>query len=168
MQRKLPLIISILCLSLLFLVSTFYGEKYFVFNSTDSLPEGFYRIIKKSEYGLGDLVVFPIPDSVKGIVTDRHWLPKDGLLIKNIVGVPGDSFSTLDGKYIVKNELIGSILKNDSEGRPMPVFCKKDTVESGFLVARRGVKTSFDSRYFGALPSEKIIGVAEPFFLFKK
>jgi len=168
MQKIIPLTISGIALLCLFILSSFYGNKYFIYNSTESLPEGFYRIIKKQNYHRGDLVVFPIPDSVLQVVTDRHWLPKDGLLIKNIVGVSGDSFSISGGKYVVRGELFGEILKADSQGRMMPVFSDDGVISHGFLVARRGVKTSFDSRYFGPVSADKIIGVAEPIFLFNR
>lgn len=167
MQRILAIGVTIVSITLLITMSTFYGKKYIILNTTDSLPHGFYKIVKKEKYCLNDLVVFPIPASVKRTVVGRHWLPENGLLIKNIVALPGDSFSTLEGKYVVKDEFIGSILKIDSEGRSMPVFEKNDTLNSGILVARRGVKTSFDSRYFGAIPIDNILGVAVPFFLFE-
>ncbi len=167
MQRIVPLAIAVSCVLGLLFVSTFYGKKYFILNQTQSLPRGFYRIIEQEDYHRGDLVAFHIPDTIRTFIESKYQLPRDAYLMKYIVGVPGDTYSISNGKFVVEGELIGDVLAADSEGGPMPVYHYKGVLEQGVLVAKKELSTSIDSRYFGPVSQGDIIGVAEPFLLFE-
>ncbi len=167
MQRIVPLAIAVLSVLGLLFMSTFYGKKYFILNQTASLPRGFYRIIERQDYNRGDLVAFHIPDTIRTFIESKFQLPRDAYLMKHVVGIPGDSYSITNGEFVVQGELIGDVLSTDPEGKPMPLYEYNGILDRGLLVAKKGLNTSIDSRYFGPIAQGDIIGIAKPLLLFE-
>lgn len=165
MKRFLPLGGGIIFLLLLIGVTPFSGVKLLIYNYTDSLPHGIYRL-HSGAVQKGDLVVFVPPDQAKKIIRDRDYLHEGGYLMKYLVGKAGDSISTSNGQFVVAGENYGEILSQDKEGRALTPYPFSDHVIEGYIVAVKGNKRSFDSRYFGPIPRASIIGKATPLWLF--
>ena len=165
MKRFLPLGGSLIILLFLIGVTQVSGMKLFIYNSTDSLPHGIYRI-HSGAFQQGDLVVFVPPDQAKKIIRDRHYLREGGYLMKYLVGKAGDSIRTCNGQFVVAGANYGEIFSHDKEGRALPHYPFSDQVKEGYIVAVKGHNRSFDSRYFGPIPRASIIGRATPLWLF--
>ena len=84
-RRFFPLIGSGILIASLALGGRMFPAVWFVYNYTDSLPKGFYRIEKKPFYHRGDLLVFKVPEEVRQMVKDRHWLRDNGFLVKPLI-----------------------------------------------------------------------------------
>jgi len=125
--------------------ATFFARPVIIYNATDSLPHGLYLVVQKPDYERGDLVVFPVPESVKALVRQRRWLPDGAYLIKSIAGRNGDLLSTKIGRCFVNGVDFGAVEKVDRTGQPLPVF-----------------SINRDSRYFGPIKERQIIGEAVP------
>ena len=164
MRRFIPLLSSCVFILLIALVSVFSPFPLFIYNTTDSLPHGIYLVVPR-EYRYGDLVVFRVPDDVRSLVHERQWLPDDGFLMKRVAALPGDRVCTAGGRFVIDESDYGLVLDKDSMGRPMPRFDFCGILEEGVVVALAGSGNSFDSRYYGPLPVDAIIGVAFPLVL---
>ena len=49
------------------------NKPYIIWNTTSSLPKGFYRI--EQGYTYGDIIAFDIPKKIQKLVEERHWIP---------------------------------------------------------------------------------------------
>ena len=67
------------------------------------------------------------------------------------------------------NELrVGSVQATDSLGRPMPTNTGCYRLQSGeYFLLSTAIKNSFDSRYFGPVVEDGILGVATPLLIFE-
>ena len=164
MRCFIPLLSSGVFILLIALASVFSPFPVIIYNTTDSLPHGFYVVVPR-EYRYGDLVVFRVPDDVRSLVRERQWLPDDGFLMKRVAALPGDRVCTAGGRFVIDESDYGLVLDKDSMGRPMPRFDFCGILEEGVVVALAGSGKSFDSRYYGPLPLDAIIGVAFPVLL---
>jgi len=165
-RRFFPLIGSGILIASLALGGSLFPAVWFVYNYTDSLPKGFYRIEKKPLYHRGDLLVFKVPEEVRQIVKDRHWLRDNGFLVKPLIGLRGDFVCTRFGRFKVAGHDFGGIEKSDKEGRKLPEYDAYGVVQSGFLVGIEGMANSFDSRYYGPIQESAVLGIAVPLWLF--
>ncbi|HHH72416.1 MAG TPA: S26 family signal peptidase [Sulfuricurvum sp.] len=142
--------------------ATFFARPVIIYNATNSLPHGLYLVVRKPVYERGDLVVFPIPESVKGLVRQRHWLPDGAFLIKPIAGKNGDMLSTKSGRCLLNGVDFGMVETVDRTGQPLPVFSINRRLENGEIAVVNPTPHSFDSRYFGPISERQIIGKVVP------
>ena len=154
-------------------------------NDTDALADSFSmgesavadRYAKRgSDYSLerGMLVLACLPDEVAKLAYERHYIAsgkcKGGYapVGKYIQAIPGDEVRfTSDG--IIVN---GSLLENskpyamDGEGRAMPVMLQDMVLPKDELVLLNNYAGSFDSRYYGPIPSRYVVGTLKPVLTF--
>lgn len=160
------LIVTGLAIAVLAVMSCLRPQVLLLYNYTDSLPHGFYFVEKRDVYKRGDMVVFPVPRSVRLLVKKRRWLHEKGFLMKPLIGVKGDSVCTKRNRFRVGGNDFGGIQLHDEQGLPLPRYAVCGVLKEGFLVGVEGMSNSFDSRYFGPVPERSVIGVAIPFWLF--
>ena len=119
--------------------------------------ENDYLIVSRQSYGLfgGE------PERGDVVVTHSELKTDDGsekLIIKRVIGTPGDAISVTDGKVYVNGELLDDSYTKDgyTQGAIEDLVVPADTVFC--LGDNRGV--SLDSRYpeVGFIPEEDIVG----------
>ncbi|MBE7156877.1 MAG: conjugative transfer signal peptidase TraF [Rhodospirillales bacterium] len=131
-----------------------------VINDTPSLPEGFYQKTSRP-VGKGSFVLLCLPP---GELSARPYAR--GLLLKQIVAVPGDRVCidaagvTVNGQPLVNS----AQLAVDRDGAPLPRLALTDyTVRENEVLAMSTYNPrSFDGRYFGPLQRGSILAVVEP------
>lgn len=165
--RFKPLIYSVLIVCLLAVVCVLFASRKLVRNSTDSLPHGIYYVSKKDTYSRGDIVSFPVPEEVGGMVIDRGWLKEGGVLLKKIAALPGDEVCVEGSTLTINSEPKAGIKSVDSQGRPLPKYesCGPLGKDEIFLLHPED-EESFDSRYFGPVATKEIKGAAKPLWIF--
>lgn len=129
-----------------------------------------------SDYSLerGMLVLACLPDEVAKFAYERNYIArgkcKGGYapVGKYIQAISGDEVRfTSDG--IIVN---GSLLENsepyamDGEGRSMPVMLQDMVLPKDELVLINNYAGSFDSRYYGPIPSRYVVGTLNPVLTF--
>lgn len=167
LNRFKPLYYSLIILLIIILFSTLFSSIKFIYNNTDSLPRGLYYIYKKDNYLYKDIVCIKIPLSVKKLVSERNYLPaKKSYFLKPIVAMEGDSVCVDNWEFSINNESKIKINKFDSSGRPLPKinFCKRLSNNQIFL-ASLSKNNSFDSRYFGPVNKNSVLGVSVPLWI---
>jgi len=108
--------------------------------------------LRKRELQLGEIVLFAAPDTLKQRIEKAGGYigPRD-LFVKRVAALPGDWISVVDGHVQVNGEEIEpadpKLRIDPTEVPPGMVFVLGDNYE-----------LSLDSRYFGLLPQDRVIG----------
>lgn len=128
-----------------------------VWNASASLPIGLYRTVPGTPER-GDLVLARPPESAVLLADRRHYLPAGVPLVKRIAAVGGDRVCTFAASVFIDGHLAARPLAADRAGRPLPRWngCRVLGDDELFLLA--DAADSFDSRYFGPVPTANIIG----------
>jgi len=140
-----------------------------VINETPSEPLGVYRVVahRKEEYLRGMRVLFAVPVEVRAIVYGRGWLRNGLPLMKEIQGLAGDRICIFANRLEINGRPSGPVFAEDSQGLPLPRLRGCFEVPAGcFFAASQRIATSFDGRYFGALPLDVLQGEARPVWTF--
>ena len=143
-----------------FLVKTFLVQAFEIPSPSMemTLVKGDRVLVNKLSYDLhdvnrGDVIVFTRPASLSGGPDD----PKD--LIKRVIGRPGDTVQSRDGKVYVNGRLLEEPYLQKgvvTDGMDEPV-----TVPEGHVwVMGDNRGDSADSRVFGPVPEDTIVGRA--------
>jgi conjugative transfer signal peptidase TraF len=137
-----------------------------IYNASASAPLGFYRVLPKNSLRYGDLVLVKTPESVRSLAAERHYLPLNVNLVKRIAALPGDRICAINGVVSIKGKQVATQLLADSDGRKLPHWsgCQVLTAGEVFLLMEN-VPDSFDSRYFGPVSADSILGRLVPIWL---
>jgi conjugative transfer signal peptidase TraF len=154
-------------LAALVLPVTFRLPVRVVYNSSDSVPRGWYRIDAAGSLHVGDLVLAEMPEAAAALAARRDYLPAGVPLLKRVAAVApqhvcGDgSTVSVDGRPAADTFLA------DSRGRSLPAWrqCRPLSEGEVFLLSTSH-PASFDSRYFGPVAVTAVIGVASPVWTF--
>lgn len=130
-----------------------------LYNPTDSAPIGWYRLHKNAKLTRGTQIAAYAPDWARVLADERHYLPYDYPLIKTILAISGDKVCYHKNRMSVPNWPDIPVQTQDSLGRDMPVKSGCITLTSGqFLIVSPDVQAGFDSRYFGPIERQNILG----------
>lgn len=145
-------------------------------NLTPSYPLGLWRIVpKNADYGVGDLVfVCPPKTAIFEMAVERGYLPLGlcpggtGPLIKTIAATSGQSVEIgptvmIDGLPVANSD----IRRKDASGRALAPAAG-GVVPAGAVFLLSDYSGSFDSRYFGPIPSRGILGLAQPVLIYAR
>lgn len=141
------------------------GLKY---NSTDSMPHGWYRIVDSGAHARrGDLVIVSPPHTVAfGYAFQRGYFTERDLLLKRLVAVSGDRLD-IDENGVRVNGLRLSNSRpkaRDEAGWPLlQVYLPDYPLQDGEVLLMSDYSAaSFDGRYFGPIPRACIRSVVRP------
>jgi conjugative transfer signal peptidase TraF len=143
-------------------------------NLTPSYALGLWRIVPLDrDARVGDLVFLCPPRTPAfALAIERGYILR-GLcpgwmtpLIKTIAAIPGQHISItttvrIDGLTIPQSD----VRENDAEGRALAPWAG-GVVPAGHLFLYSDFAGSYDSRYFGPVPAEGLLGRAEPVLTF--
>ena len=139
-----------------FVVKTFLVQAFYIPSGSmlPTLQEQDRVLVNKLSYDLhdvhrGDIIVFKGPEQAEGEVKD---------LIKRVIGLPGETVEAHDGKVFVDGKAIDeSYLGDGITTGPL----EQTKVPAGhYWVMGDNRGNSKDSRYFGAIDKDLIIGRA--------
>jgi signal peptidase I len=157
LQENLILIAIALCLALL--IRTFVAEPRYI--PSDSMLPTLHRgdrlVVEKISYlsqppKFGDIVVFQPPEELQ-----RRGYLKDQAFIKRIIGTPGKQVSITDGKVYINGQ---PVEENYIAEPPILPMEERQVPPDQFFVMGDNRNDSNDSRYWGFLPKQNIIGRA--------
>lgn len=138
-----------------------------IVNFTASIPRGVYWISPDVRPQRGDLVVFPIPASVRDLLYERRYVPKSiGLLAKPVTAIEGDHVCVRDQQLLVNGHVAGRVLGVDRDGKPMPRYGGCSGLSTGEIFVSTQYDNSFDSRHFGPIPLSVVRGTISAIIVF--
>ncbi len=135
----------------------------FLWNASESVPIGLYRLHPAGRLAVTDLVAVLPPEPLATLLADGHYLPRGIPLLKRVLALPGQTVCRDRLAITIDKIELGAAREHDSRGHPLPVWqgCCKIADGEVFLMNWQSAD-SLDGRYFGVLPTSAIIGRAEP------
>lgn len=136
-----------------------------VYNASDSVPVGWYRISPANSLAPGDLVLVHLPPEVKSLAAQRGYLPANVPLLKTVAATAPQRVCVQGSQVRIDGELVARLMRWDRQARALPTWqaCRHLVGDELFLLS--GNPASFDSRYFGPTSVDAVIGRAQPLWL---
>lgn len=146
---------------LLFISSGKKRLPHIVWNVSPSVPVGLY-VLDIGTLRVGDTVVLHLPPLAERLAVGRRYLPASGLLLKPIAAIAADRVCRWQAHVLINGRVQAKAALRDSAGRLLPPWqgCRLLRPEELFVLSP--LSGSFDSRYFGPIPRNAVIGVARP------
>ncbi|TWB18442.1 conjugation peptidase TraF [Nitrospirillum amazonense] len=137
-----------------------------VWNASASAPIGLYRVRSNTQLIRGDLVLVRPPSAVASLAAARGYVPAGVPLIKRVAALAGDTVCGEQRSVAINGEPVPTRLETDRLGRPLPTWEGCRMLQAGELfLLMRDVPDSFDSRYFGPVRVESVIGQLVPLWI---
>ena len=139
-----------------------------LYNPSPSAAVGWYKLSPNNYAHRGDLVAALAPINGATLALEREYFPPNIPLIKTVWAISGEEICHVDGQVLVKGRPALIVLKHDVLGRLLPSRsgCYELLKDEVFLISN-DVQTSFDSRYFGPVKRENLLGCVEYLGKFK-
>lgn len=143
---------------LLFVVAIRYytdNVGYFVFTTSPSLKHRFFYVdLRRKEPKRGEYIAFWLyPDK---IISEKQRS------IKEVVCFPGDVLEVRGRDYYCNGVYLGRAKERSKKGIPVDNFKWNGVIPEGMYFVMGVHPDSYDSRYYGFVSKERIIGVGKP------
>lgn len=143
--------ITLISLAIILPIRFYVAQPFFVRGASmeSSFQDGNYLVIDEISYRFGspkrgEVIVFRAPTG------------SAQFLIKRIIGLPGETIAIHDGKVMINDkELIEDYLSEPTSGDINRVLGEEE-----FFVLGDNRDSSFDSRQWGVLPGDNVVGKA--------
>ena len=137
-----------------------------VYNPSDSVPRGWYRISGircPDSLHVGSIVLARIPAAAAAQAAQRGYLPAGVPILKRIGAVAPQSVCVRKQVVRIDGAAMATARTHDGMHRPLPVWqqCRALAGDELFLLSDTN-PASFDSRYFGPITASAVLGVARP------
>ncbi|MFW7342281.1 S26 family signal peptidase [Pollutimonas sp. H1-120] len=142
---------------------------HLIYNPSDSVPVGWYRIRPTGPTRIGSIVLARLPADVAALAAQRGYLPSHIPLLKRVGAVAPQHVCIVDGQVRIDGVPVAAVLPADRMGRSLPFWPQCRPLADGelFLLSTTN-PASFDSRYFGPIQTSAVIGTAQPIYLEKQ
>jgi len=146
------------------LLSTVEGTTpHYMWNASNSVPIGLYRLQPVTKLTVTELVAVKPPDLLAAFLDLNGYLPLGVPMLKRVLALPGQTVCRDGLKIAVDGIDVGEAHERDGRDRPLPVWQGCQIIADGdVFVMNWQSADSFDSRYFGPLPASAVIGRAVP------
>ena len=154
-----------MAVALALLVAPFVGKTrpLLIWNASASVPTGLYWVVWTLP-STGDLAVVRLPTHISTLAADRKFLPRTAYLLKPVAAINGDRVCRFGDRVFIRGAFTARALASDRHWRPLPRWrsCRILQLEEVFLLSNE--PESFDSRYFGPIQGQHIVGRATLIF----
>lgn len=150
----------------------------FQLNTSPSMPAGLWRVDNPKDILYGSIVSICLPDGpILRMMLERKYIKPGSCasgaepLLKSVVAIGGDYVSVNESGISTDRELIPESAARTVDGadRPLTPFpAGRYLVPADAYWAVAPYSWSFDSRYFGALPLDTIVGTAVPVIILRR
>lgn len=172
MKKATALLLFVMLFSVTVSLAYFMGIRI---NTSQSYPPGVYVVSTAPTYEKNDLVLFCPPNTAiiteaikRGYIDTGRCDSGTVPIMKRIVGLAGDYVEFTPTITINHSILPDSIrLHADGANRPLPQLPPFTVSDNAFFAySDHAPRNSFDSRYFGEVPTASILGTIRPLMLF--
>jgi conjugative transfer signal peptidase TraF len=146
------------------ILSTIGGTTpHYIWNASNSVSIGLYRIQPTSRLTVTELVAVQPPDLLAAFLDLNGYLPIGVPMLKRVLALPGQKVCRNGLTIAVDGIDIGNARERDGLGRPLPAWHGCRVIADGdVFVMNWQSEDSLDGRYFGSLPASAVIGRAVP------
>jgi conjugative transfer signal peptidase TraF len=134
-------------------------------NASPSEPEGLY--VRSSEPpAVGRLVTFMTPAAGSAYVDAHLRYLRRSPILKALAAGPGSFVCTTSGRLVIDGRIAAPVAAADRHGVALPHWngCRRLRAGEWFAYSDR-IPNSFDSRYYGPIRADQIIGVYRPLWV---
>ena len=152
----------------LFMIAALWNvhcTRFFYLNFSCSVPRGIYLRVPQGEIRVGDCVVYLPTEETVGIMRSFGWLSEDDsphLFLKYVGVLSGGRYTVSAKSFFVDGKYIGEVLPVDSEGHSLPLAGGTHIVPEGEFLPVSCSSRSFDGRYTGTVPLDRIVAKVIP------
>jgi conjugative transfer signal peptidase TraF len=145
-------------------------EARLVYNASDSVPVGWYRVDPVGRQAgsspVGSIVLIRLAHHSAALAAERGYLPIDIPLLKRVTAVADQHVCIADRIVRIDGVPVAAALVADRAGRPLQAWsgCRRLRIGEFFLLSTTNA-ASFDSRYFGPVEASAVLGIAHPLWL---
>lgn len=156
--------ISATTIATFLLLSTIGGiSPRYIWNASNSVPVGLYRLQFVTTLAVTDLVAIHPPDLLAAFLDLNGYLPIGVPMLKRVLALPGQTVCRSGLAITVDGINVGQARERDGRGRPLPSWQGCRVIANGdIFVMNWQSADSLDSRYFGPLPASAVLGRVEP------
>ena len=128
-------------------------------NTTPSEPPGIYAAMP-TPIRVGAIVAFKTPAAAFPYADRKLGYLHRTPMLKAVAAGPGDRVCAATGRLLINGQDRAPIVSQDGEGRALPRWtgCRRLGPDELFVFSAR-VPNSFDSRYFGPVARDAVVGV---------
>jgi conjugative transfer signal peptidase TraF len=162
-MRRLSIILAMCGAAALVLSPVENTSPSYIWNASESLPIGLYRLQEAGQLDVTELVAVRPPEPLSSFLDFNGYLPSGLPMLKRVLAVPGQTVCRTGLTIVVDSIEMGEARERDHRGRPLPVWrgCRVIAQDEIFLMNWQSAE-SFDGRYFGPIPRSAVIGQAFP------
>jgi type IV secretory pathway protease TraF len=158
-RRLILMSIALLAATALVLIIWLIPRPLVIWNASKSVPIGWY-FVEHRQPKLREIAVVKLEDWPKFYASSRGYLPVNVWLLKPVAAL-SPALVCRFGRYVfIDGKLLAHAKLFDRQRRILPRWkgCTSLKSDEVFLIARPS--NSFDSRYFGLVKLNQVIGVA--------
>ncbi|UKV13233.1 S26 family signal peptidase [Thalassospiraceae bacterium SW-3-3] len=142
-----------------------HSTQWLIWNASPSAPVGFYRMVSGAPQK-GDFVLVRLPKPVSQLANSRHYIPANVPLVKRIAATARDHVCAHLHVILINGHAVARQLERDSSGRKLPLWQGCRLLQEGeYFLLMPEAPASFDSRYFGPVMRENLIGRLAPIWV---
>ncbi len=144
-----------------------------IYNRSDSVPVGWYRIERADSpprpLSVGNIVLTRLPADAAALAAQRGYLSLHIPLLKRVGAVAPQHVCIVDAQVHIDGVPAVAVQPADRMGRSLPSWPQCRPLADGELFLLSATNpASFDSRYFGPIQTSAVIGTAHPIYLEKQ
>lgn len=146
------------------LLSTIGGATpRYIWNASNSVPVGLYRVQPATQLTVTELVAVQPPDLLAIFLDLNGYLPVGVPMLKRVLALSGQTVCRHGLTIAVDGIDVGDARERDGRGRPLPSWSGCRVIAEGdVFVMNWQSEDSLDGRYFGPLPASAVIGKVVP------
>lgn len=141
----------------------------YIWNASNSVPLGLYRLQPVTTLTVTDLVALRPPKLLAAFLDLKGYLPIGVPMLKRVLALPGQTVCRRGLAIAVDGIDVGQARERDGRGRTLPSWQGCRVIADGdVFVMNWQSADSLDGRYFGPLPAAAVIGRAAPVWIDEK
>jgi conjugative transfer signal peptidase TraF len=163
MSARCATIVTTIAATVLLLSTVEETTPYYIWNVSNSVPIGLYRLQPVTKLTVTELVAVQPPDLLAAFLDLNGYLPIGVPMLKRVLALPGQTVCRYGLTIAVDGIAVGQAQERDGRGRPLPVWHGCRAIADGdVFVMNWQSADSLDGRYFGPLSASAVIGRAVP------
>ncbi|WP_407156558.1 S26 family signal peptidase [Bradyrhizobium sp. STM 3557] len=163
MNARCAAIVTTIVTAGLLLATLDGATPHYVWNASNSVPIGLYRVRPATRLIVSELVAIQPPELLAAFLDLNGYLPVGVPMLKRVLALPGQTVCRTGLTVTVDGIDVGQAHERDTRGRPLPAWhgCRVIAYGDVFVMNWQS-PDSLDGRYFGPLPASAVIGRAIP------
>ncbi len=132
-----------------------------LYNGTPSMPVGLY-LRASGAVARGAIVTVRAVDVAPGYAAERNFTDPGDRFLKRVVGAAGDVVCASGAEITLNGARVAERQARVSAGRALPAWSGCVTLDADHVFLLGDTLDSFDGRYWGATPVDRIEGMWRP------